>query len=329
MKNLFSIIVLIVFLSLKAFAQCEIEPTIETTGKVLRELKISAEKTTSAAEYQLTIKASVKGASWQTKGAEAAILTLFVNGKYNQDVILFAGAEKFDYSVLLGELPAGENTLSIVLNAARSAQNAKEVRLFSADLKSSAKAATAQTQPDAKDSAALRYAPIIYARPDTIDKFSDIPLLIYYEIFPNGENAFKIRYTAVYSNEDGGTQTAALMARWGRATDIEWVYEIEFRDDAIASEIYQGANHETRTFDGKRAFGAHPLVFDVTVNNNFSDAGCSELRFAPLPIRADLSKKSRETVMDENAWTYRIMAQEAIREGRVNGAKLDANTIAD
>jgi len=34
-------------------------------------------------------------------------------------------------------------------------------------------------------------------------------------------------------------------------------------------------------------------------------------------------------VMDENEWTYRIMAEELSREGRVNRAKLDANTIAD
>ena len=33
--------------------------------------------------------------------------------------------------------------------------------------------------------------------------------------------------------------------------------------------------------------------------------------------------------MDENKWTYRIMAQEAMREGRVNAAKLDANKIVD
>ena len=170
---------------------------------------------------------------------------------------------------------------------------------------------------------------MIYARPDTVDKFSDIPLLTYYEIFPTGENAFKIRYTAIYSNEDGGTQTAALMARWGRATDIEWVYEIEFKNGKIVSEIYQGANHETKKFAGKKVFGNHPLIFDVTVNNNFSDTGCSKLRFAQLPIKADLSRKSRETIMDENEWTYRVMAQEATREGRVNAAKLDANTIAD
>jgi len=119
------------------------------------------------------------------------------------------------------------------------------------------------------------------------------------------------------------------MARWGRATDIEWVYKIEFKDGKLVSEIYQGANHETKKFAGKRVFGNHPLIFDVTVNNNFSDTGCSELRSAQLPIKVDLSKKSRETIMDENEWTYRVMAQEATREGRINAAKLDANTIAD
>ncbi len=325
MKNLFRTILSIALLSLGIFAQCETEPTIEKTGEVLRELKITNKEKLSTADYLLTLKASVKGASWQTKNAEAAILTVFVNGKYNQDIVLFAGAEKFDYRVMLGKFPTGEHTLAIVLNDARSAQNAKNVRLFSADVIRAA----AQIKGDAGDYAALANSPILYARPDTIDKFSDVPLLIYYEIFPSGENAFKIRYTAIYSNEDGGTQTAALMASWGRATDIEWVYEIEFKDGAIASEIYQGANHETKIFSSKRIFGSHPLIFNQTENNNFSDAGCSDLRFFPLPIRADLSKKSRETVMDENAWTYRIMAEEAIREGRVNPNKLDANTIAD
>ncbi|MDQ3041339.1 MAG: hypothetical protein M3R11_03050, partial [Acidobacteriota bacterium] len=181
---------------------------------------------------------------------------------------------------------------------------------------------------DERDFAALTHAPFIYARPDTIDKFSDIPLVTYYEIFPLDASRFKIRYTTIFTNEDGGTRTAALMARWGRATDIEWIYEIEIKDGAVVSEIYQGANHETKNFSGRK-LGNHPLIFNQTINNNFSDAGCSELRFAPFPFRADLSKKSRETVMDENAWTYRIMAEELVREGRINAARLDANTIAD
>ncbi len=73
-------------------------------------------------------------------------------------------------------------------------------------------------------------APFIYARPDTIDKFSDIPLITYYEIFDEPENIKKIRYTTIFSNEDGGTQSAALMARWGRITDIEWIYEMRVKE---------------------------------------------------------------------------------------------------
>ena len=33
-----------------------------------------------------------------------------------------------------------------------------------------------------------------------------------------------LQYTAIFSNEDGGTSTRALMARWGRTTDIEYIY---------------------------------------------------------------------------------------------------------
>ena len=46
-------------------------------------------------------------------------------------------------------------------------------------------------------------------------------------------------------------------------------------------------------------------------------------------MKANLSGGSRETVMDKNPWSYQIMAQEAIREERVNPEKLSANTIAD
>ena len=54
-------------------------------------------------------------------------------------------------------------------------------------------------------------------------------LLMYYEILHEANGNLIVRYTAIFTNEDGGTQTAALMARWGRATDIEWVYQIRAR----------------------------------------------------------------------------------------------------
>lgn len=344
MKNLLRLISMSFLFASTIAAQCEKEPTIEQTGKILHTKKFSVPFKTNLAskvligitgaltegrekEMFLSFEASAPGANWMAKNAEAAVLTVFVDGKYNQDVILFAGAEKFNYRTSLGEFETGEHALTIVLNDARSAANAGQVKLSSPAIFPSA-LTLVKNNGDERDFIALTRAPVIYARPDTIDKFSDIPLVIYYEIFPLAANHFKIRYTTIFTNEDGGTRTAALMARWGRATDIEWVYEIEIKDGAVASEIYQGANHETKNFSGRK-FGNHPLIFNQTVNNNFSDAGCSALRLAPFPIRADLSKKSRETIMDENGWTYRIMAAELIRENRVNAARLDENTIAD
>jgi hypothetical protein len=48
------------------------------------------------------------------------------------------------------------------------------------------------------------------------------------------------------------------MARCGRMTDIEWIYELRVRGTTgeRLSEIYQAANHETHKFGGKR-LGSH------------------------------------------------------------------------
>lgn len=332
MNKLFWSIASFACLQFGVYAQCKPAPTITATGKILKELVIKKAKSNSAeTEPGLRVKASVKGASWQTKGAEAAVITVFVDGKYNQDVILFAGAESFEYQMLLGKFNFDEHKITLVHNNARSAPNAGSVKIHAAVTTVFDKSTAAS---ETSDNSIFRHfarvnAPFIYARPDTIDKFSDIPLLTYYEIFDETENVKRIRYTTIFTNEDGGTQSAALMARWGRMTDIEWIYEIRVNDSGeILSEMYQGANHETKIFKGQR-FGSHPLILDATVNNNFADSGCSALRVSPLLVEANLSNGSRETVMDAFPWTYQIMAQEAIRENRVNPAKLDANTIAD
>ena len=73
---------------------------------------------------------------------------------------------------------------------------------------------------------AAAFAPMLYARPDALDRFSDVPLLLWYEVdpLPSGQ---RIRYSVVFSNEDGGTPADRLMATWGRLTDIEFVYGVE------------------------------------------------------------------------------------------------------
>ena len=67
-------------------------------------------------------------------------------------------------------------------------------------------------------------APVLFARLNTVGKFSDIPLVLYCERVKDTAGD-ALQYTVIFSNEDGGTSTRTLMARWGRSTDIEYVYQ--------------------------------------------------------------------------------------------------------
>src|SRR5207245_2843615 len=117
--------------------------------------------------------------------------------------------------------------------------------------------------------------------------------------------------------EDGGTPIDRLMATWGRATDIEYVYSVEL-DDAgkLLGEEFQGKDHKLLPFRGPHE-GTHPLEWVVTDNNMVGDQGDTTRRYALAPEPFDLTDVSREAVMDAHPWTYRVSAQEARREGRV------------
>ncbi len=320
-------------------------------------------------EVGLDIEARSPGASWARPGAEAAALSVLLDGVHNQELLLWAGDEVFHYRVMLGHLSKGKHTVSVSLNLPRSAAGAQI-----ADVKSVRVLPLASTNSSAltkEDRLALARSPVLYARANTIDHFTDMPMLMYYEILPvtpdrlesglvrptgttatpaelpgrgarqvsllnkgNNERAstgqdFIVRYTAIFTNEDGGTQTLALMARWGRGTDIEWVYEFRVRDGKIIEETYQGVDHEVQAFTGSRTGGQHPLLAVASDNNNFSDLACSAVRFAPLPMRVNLETATRESVMDRYPQTYRVMTEELQRERRISPNPTGINIIAD
>ncbi|HVG38992.1 MAG TPA: hypothetical protein VM870_06890, partial [Pyrinomonadaceae bacterium] len=191
-------------------------------------------------------------------------------------------------------------------------------------------AASKKGQDGEDEKLALAHAPFLYARANSIDRFTDLPLMIYYEIERDKEkdaaDELIVRYTTIFTNEDGGTPTAALMARWGRTTDIEWTYEARFRRGVIVAETYQGVAHETKTYAGERVAGAHPILAVASDNNNFSELACSAVRFAPLPVRARLERATRESMMD--GLMYRVMVEELTREKRIGGSG-SANVIGD
>lgn len=276
------------------------------------------------AEALLELTASSPQTSWSEAGSEAAVASVIVDDRYNQDIILFAGARTFTYEVMLGHLQPGEHALRIDFNRKRSATRASTIRIRNVKL--------SFIEPGNTDYQALSFAPLLYARPNTIGRFSDIPLLMWYETERDGPLT-KIRYSVIFTNEDGGTETCALMARWGRTTDIEWIYEVKLdAHNKVVSAIFQGVRHETREFHGKEQNG-HPALIVASDNNNVSDRGESEMRFALRPIPFDLSHNSREEIMDRHPWIYRLMSAELLREGKISDASpygsKGGNQVAD
>jgi len=150
---------------------------------------------------------------------------------------------------------------------------------------------------------------------------------MWYETERSGSGTI-FRYSVIFTNEDGGTQTSALMARWGRTTDIEWIYEVTIDASGKQTSTFQGVNHETRPFQGKNEAG-HPTLTVVSDNNNVSDRGESEMRFALRPIPFDLTHSSREEIMDRHSWIYQLMAAELQREGKISEASRGGNQMAD
>jgi hypothetical protein len=166
--------------------------------------------------------------------------------------------------------------------------------------------------PDVK-----RHAPILYPRADTVGTQNDVPLLMYCE-WDAAEKS--ITYTVIFSNEDGGTSTRDLMARWGRTTDIEYVYKVwvDAAGRAVRRQI-QAKDHKDVPFDGPFE-GDRPLLVPVTRNNMV--AGVKEKtgkRFEMEPMLVDLREHSREYVMDLKPEMWKVMGEELRREGKLRG----------
>src|SRR5262245_26275605 len=89
------------------------------SAQTLLEKKFNA---SAESEALLDLTASAPGTSWRERGAEAAVATIYVDGQYHQDVILFAGAREFTYQLMLGRVGPGEHNLRIEFNRKQSAE---------------------------------------------------------------------------------------------------------------------------------------------------------------------------------------------------------------
>jgi hypothetical protein len=271
-------------------------------------------------EAVATITASCE-CDWAVEGREAVLLEVQVDGKYSQHVALTRGTTAAGYPIMLGTLAPGTHRITVDRDAKRSAANAGAARILKVDVRT--------YDEHSPEFAWLSRAPILRARPGTVEKFSDFPLVMYAEQNVNGESGshYSLQYTVIFTNEDGGTPTDRLMATWGRTTDIEFIYGLT---DPGGREEIQAEGHNWVAFNGPRA-GSHPVLWVSTRNNMVADHGPEDaIRFTFVPQLVSLAGTSREKVMDDNPWMYAVTSAEMVREHRVDpDARPGSGTIVD
>jgi hypothetical protein len=273
-------------------------------------------------EAVATVRASCAGCDWGEAGRESVALKITLDGKYSQHLQLVRGEAAADYRIALGHLGKGLHRLTLDRDPALSATGAGPATIDVPDI-------SFYNPGQSTDYTALSMAPILYARENTVGKFTDLPLVMWYEVVPTARGR-QYRYSVIFSNEDGGTKTDRLMATWGRTTDIEFVYGVEVdQRDRVLAEEFQGPGHEVPAFKGRHE-GRHPLLWVSTDNNMVSETGPSTIRYAPMAVKFDLTDQAREAVMDASPWTYAIASVEMRREGKIaDDPPPGINQIAD
>ncbi|UWE13300.1 hypothetical protein [Actinacidiphila bryophytorum] len=268
-------------------------------------------------EAVLTLDSRAPGVSWGTAGSESAVVSAYVDGRYTTDIVI-PSDQPITRTFSLGRLERGPHKLEFRFAADRSPKGARSARLG---------AAAVQVYGENTDTGLiLRNAPVYYGRnlPELGTAFqsatTDAPLYSYHEVLPAKTPGHKVlQYTVIWTNEDGGTNSPALMARWGRTTDIEWAYDVEVDakgKPVPGTGVYQAANHQTLVFAGGYERD-RPRLETCTSNNNLCDVVDDPMRFSPAPVQELPAGQPREHMMDVNPWLYPVMAQEMTREGKI------------
>jgi hypothetical protein len=237
-------------------------------------------------EALVALTAAAPGTDWGTAGAESAVLTLRLDGRKVEDLVLFAGAQPFTYRAALGRVGAGRHRLEVAFAARKSPPGVRAPRVGAVRVR--------LASPD--EALAARFSPIVIGRdiPEVAGVYennhTDVPMLAYHTTTADEQGRTVIEYTEIWSNEDGGTNTPALMARWGRTTDIEWIYRVTLgADGRPVSEVYQAPNHATLPFTGVK-IDDHPVPRPRTTTCSRSTTSALRRTCASSPTRPRRSR---------------------------------------
>src|SRR5690349_8675582 len=142
-----------------------------------------------AGEAIAIVRASCEKCDWAVEGSEAAALQVSFDGRYSQHVMLARGSGTWEYQISLGAVAPGTHRVFVHLDAKLSAPNIGKVAVSGVS--------THVVAAGSDDHLAQAMAPIIYARPDTVGKFTDIPVFMWYEIVPVAQGR-QFRYSTIF-----------------------------------------------------------------------------------------------------------------------------------
>ena len=118
----------------------------------------------SSGEYLIDIILS-SDTSWEEEGNESAILTIFINGIYNQDIVIYNGSDNHHYKQALGYLESEDYEFEFYFNYTKSSIMASTVHIENIEF--------INTAAIDVDEDVFKYSPILYGR----NIFSIIKLL--------------------------------------------------------------------------------------------------------------------------------------------------------
>lgn len=272
-------------------------------GKQIAKTQFSAP---AGAEVLLRVRLNAPGYAWKN-GPWDPPLVVAVDGAARSNLIPFRGEEPADYTFSLGPVEAGKHIATVTDPAAK----ARGVKVEAIEAR--------VVKPGEADYEAIRHAPVLLGRDENTN--SDVPLFMRVEESSKGKGRTFV-YTVVWSNEDRGTPTCELMARYGRTVDIEWIYSVSMDETGkIVAEKFQGPDHDYLEFKGSRR-GDHPILRDCTKNNMVCDSGESRWTFSYAPVVVETAGV-RDLMLDANPWIYRVMYEELVKERKLARAVPD------
>jgi hypothetical protein len=311
--------------------------------------RVAVARADSAEEHALVVTAQSESATqWSMDGNEALVLDVAGSGgRLIGHLVLHQGAVEFEYGMHVGALARGE-TVTLQVSALSAANAARTACVRGELVSASAMGAAGE---------GLSNAPIF--RWPTQKRFDDIPMVV-------GWSSALASYETVFSNENGGTVAQcgggpggiqALIARWGRATDIEGTYAygttgswlrcsgrtrigaVPLRMEASHPIFYYGDGHN-RLFESRAGYGrgCGTRLTEKTdgdlegwnINNpsdELADDAGKVIILRPLPVELDALGYAafigrREALIDHHApWVYRITAHELARERKIDDVR--------